>query len=63
MEDEMMLRAKVEVSSIESPMTSPLSRFNHFAANDYGYGGTRYVLTANWFHPLFLKAKIRSWQE
>ena len=57
MGDEMMLRAEVDVPSVESLMASPLSRFIHFAANDCGYGGTRHELIANWVHPLFLKAK------
>ena len=52
-----MLRAEVDVPFIESLMASPLSGFIRFATNDYGYGGTRHELIANWVHPLFLKDK------
>ena len=52
-----MLRAEVDVPSIESLITSPLSSFIYFAANNYGYCGTRHELIANQVQPLFLKAK------
>ena len=56
--DEMLGRAEMEeVPFVETLMTSPLSRFIHFAANDCVYSETRYELIANWVHPLFLKAK------
>ena len=42
-----MLRAEVDVPSVESLMASPLTSFIHFAANDCGYGGTRHELIVN----------------
>ena len=61
--DELMLRAEVEVPTVEALMASPLSKFIHFAANDCGYSGTRMELIANWVHPLFLKAKSEANKE
>ena len=56
----MLARAEVDVPSVESLMASPLSKFIQFAANDFGYAGTRYKLIANWVRPLFLKAKTEA---
>ena len=42
--DKKLLRAGVEVPSGESLMTSPLSKFVHFAADDCRYSETRYDL-------------------
>ena len=61
--DELMLRAEVEVPTVEALMASPLSKVIHFAANDCGYSGTRMELIANWVHPLFLKAKSEANKE
>ena len=49
--------------TVETLMASPLSKFIHFAANDFGYSGTRFELVANWVHPLFLKAKSEASKE
>ena len=61
--DEMLMRAEVEVPSVESLMASPLSRFIQFAANDCGWSGSRHDLIATRFHPLFLKAKSEAGKE
>ena len=45
--DEMLMRAEIDVPSVESLMASPLSKFIHFAANDCGYSGPRYELIAS----------------
>ena len=58
--DEMLMRAEVDVPSVESLMASPLAKFIHFAANDCGYSGTRHELIASWVHLLFLKAKTEA---
>jgi hypothetical protein len=58
--DKMFARAKVDVSSVESLVASPLSKLIQFAAHDCGYAGKRYELIANWVHPLCLKAKAEA---
>ena len=62
--DEMLGRTEMEeIPSVETLVTSPLSRFIHSAASDCGYSGTRYELTTNWVHPLFFKAKSEASKE
>ena len=56
----MLARAKVDVPSGKSLMTSPLSKFIEFSANDCGYADTRYKLIANWVHQLYVKAKTEA---
>lgn len=52
-----MFRVEVDVPSVESFVTSPLSLFIQFAVNECGYGGTRREPIANLVPPLCLKAK------
>ena len=59
----MLMRAEVEVPSVESLMASPLSRFIQFAANDCGWSGSRHDLIATRVRPLFLKAKSEAGKE
>ena len=46
-----------EVPSTEDLLTNDLSKFVHFAASDFGYGGSIEDMVVNWLRPLILAAK------
>lgn len=58
--DQMLAGAEIDVPYAKALMTSSLSKYICFAANDCGYFGTRHTLVASWIHPLFLKAKTEA---
>jgi len=56
--DKMLLSMEdTDIPTVEQLLACPVSRFIQFAANNYGYAGSRKELIANSIHPSFLKAK------
>ena len=51
------------ISTITELLDSPISNYIILAANDCGYSGTAEELIVNYFHPLFLKAKLAAGSE